>query len=410
MKFLVVTYGTEGDARPLSALCRALVDAGHEARLLADAATLGTAESLGLSTVALAGDILGTLRTDGSISRVVNQGGSFNRTARALAAIANANASAWLSAIVGAGAGCDAIIVSGLAAFVGLSAAEYLGVKAIGTGLIPITPTNAFPSPFLPSNRLPRYLNRLSHRFVNGLLWRAFRKATNVARAKVCGLAPRHAGWHSHPMLYGISPSILNRPGDWPDNARLCGQWVPSSAGWAPPRALADFLAAGEAPIYVGFGSMVGFDQRRMLKEIVAAVAGRRALFYPGWSGVETAGLPANFFAVGDTPHSWLFPRTSLVIHHGGSGTTHSAARAGVPSVVVPFAGDQFFWAERLRRAGVAMGAVNGKDLRAQALLPAIEFAQAPSVRARARALGESMRAEDGLAQATAAIENIMAR
>jgi hypothetical protein len=73
---------------------------------------------------------------------------------------------------------------------------------------------------------------------------------------------------------------------------------------------------------------MLGFDQRRLLKEIFAAVAGRRALFYPGWSGMDTASLPVNFLVVGDTPHSWLFPQTSLVVHHGGSGTAHSAARA----------------------------------------------------------------------------------
>ncbi|MGO4612053.1 glycosyltransferase, partial [Variovorax sp. 2RAF20] len=47
MKFVVATYGTEGDTRPLAALCRALMDAGHETRLLADEATLGTARSLG---------------------------------------------------------------------------------------------------------------------------------------------------------------------------------------------------------------------------------------------------------------------------------------------------------------------------------------------------------------------------
>jgi sterol 3beta-glucosyltransferase len=398
MKFVVATYGTEGDVRPFSALCRALMDAGHDARLLADASTLGSAESLGISTSVLAGDIRGTLRA-----------GNFNRTVSAIADIANANAEAWLRAIVDAGKDCDAIIVSGLAAFAGFSAAEHLRVKAIGAGLIPITPTAAFPSPFLPPNWVPRCFNRVSHRLVNGLVWRAFRKATNAARVKVCGLANRQAAWHSHPMLYGISPSLVPRPTDWPDNAQACGQWIPSSPGWIPAQSLQDFLAAGDAPLYIGFGSMMGFDTHKTLQEIVAGVAGRRALFYPGWSGVEAAFLPANFLVIGDTPHDWLLPKTSLVIHHGGSGTTHSAARAGVPSVVVPFAGDQFFWADRLRQAGVASGAVNGKDLRAQTLTQAIEFAEAHQVRARARELGDSMSAENGLAHAIVAIERIMA-
>src|SRR5581483_2929199 len=159
MKFIVATYGTEGDARPFAALCRGLMEAGHEARLLADAATLGSAQALGVPTTALAGDIRGVLSRDRAISGVVARGGGFNDTARALAKIANENAESWLRTIIEAGEGCDAVLVAGLTAFVGFSAAEYLGAKAIGAGMIPITPTAAFPSPFLPPKWVPRLLN-----------------------------------------------------------------------------------------------------------------------------------------------------------------------------------------------------------------------------------------------------------
>jgi len=209
-------------------------------------------------------------------------------------------------------------------------------------------------------------------------------------------------------MLYGISPSIIAEPEDWPDNAQICGQWLTPSAGWTPPATLTDFLAAGEAPIYIGFGSMGGFEPQKLLGEIVAAVAGRRALFYPGWSGADTSALPSNFHVLGDTPHDWLFPRTSLVIHHGGSGTSHSATRAGVPSVVVPFAGDQFFWADRLQRVGVAGAALDGRALRAASLAQRIAFAERAPIQSRAHALGEKMRSEDGLRNAVAAIEALM--
>ena len=410
MKYIAVTYGTEGDARPLAALCRALMDAGYDAMLLADAATLGSAHALGVPATALAGDIKGALQPESGISGVVAGGNGFNATAKALARIANANTEAWLRTTMEAGAGCDAAIVSGLAAFVGLSAAERLGVKAIGAGLIPITPTAAFPSPFLRPAHVPRMLNRASPRFVNAMLWRAFRKATNQARERVCGLAPRGPVWTDHPMLYGVSPALLPRPGDWPDNAQVCGQWSAPAPEWSPPQALRDFLAAGEAPVYVGFGSMVGFDRERLPGVVAEAVAGRRTLFNPGWSGVDTSGLPDNIFVVGEAPHAWLFPRTSLVVHHGGSGTTHSAARAGVPSVVVPFAGDQPFWAARSREAGVAGDPVDGKQLRPAALARAIEFAERPGVRAHASALGEVMAREDGLATAISLIETLAPR
>ena len=404
MKILVATYGTEGDARPFAALCRGLIDAGHEAVLLADAGTLGGAEALGVPTTALAGDIRAVLARDHA--RLVARGGGLDATARALAAIANANAQSWLETIIGAGACCDAVLGAGLAAFAAFSA-EHLGARMIGSGMIPITPTAAFPSPFLPAIRVPRFLNRASHGFVNGLLWRAFRRKTNAARARF-GLPRRKAVWTDLPMLYGVSPSLLPTPADWPADVRLCGQWLVRSPPWAPPPALAKFLAAGDPPIYVGFGSMAGFDAPRLIEALVAATAGRRVLFNPGWSGVEAKDLPDSFLVIGDTPHDRLFPRVAAVVHHGGSGTSHSAARAGVPSVVVPFAGDQAFWAERLRLAGVAPAAVDGRRIKADAFARAFEFCDAASTKSRASALGERMRAERGVADAVAAIERIV--
>src|SRR5262249_41560076 len=123
---------------------------------------------------------------------------------------------------------------------------------------------------------------------------------------------------------------------------------------------------------------------------------------------VRAEQLPGNFFLLREAPHDWLFPRTSLVIHHGGAGTTHSAARAGVPSVVVPFAGDQPFWADRLRRLGVAPRPLSAKRLRASTVTERLQFAERPEVRARAAALGTKMRAENGLGNAVATIETLL--
>jgi UDP:flavonoid glycosyltransferase YjiC (YdhE family) len=294
MKFIVATYGTDGDVRPLAALCRGLIDAGHEARLLADAATLGAPQALGVPTTALSGDIRGAISRDSVVAGVVAKGGGFNDTARALAKIANENAKSWLHAIIDAGEGCDAILAAGLAAFVGFSAAEYLGAKGIGCGMIPITPTRAFPSPFLPPKWAPRLLNRLSHRFVNAMLWRAFRDKTNEARA-VFKLPPRKTVWTGRPMVYGVSPSLLPTPADWPPDVRLCGQWLAQGRGWTPPPALMNFLAAGEAPIYIGFGSMTGVDKTRLLDALVEAMAGRRALFHSAGATSIRRPCPTTF-------------------------------------------------------------------------------------------------------------------
>ncbi|HIH2654192.1 TPA: glycosyltransferase [Burkholderia cenocepacia] len=405
MKLVIATYGTEGDTRPLAALGRALLDAGHDVRLLADAATLGSAAALGVPSAPLSGDIRRAIAPEGALADAVRGRGGFNDTSKALAAIANANTAAWMQEVADASAGCDALLVSGLASFVGLSVAEYRRIPAIGTGMIPITPTAEFASPFLPPGKLPRWLNRTSHRLVNALLWQAFRKSTNAARASVCGLPPRKHVWTDHPMLYGVSPALLSSPADWPANVHACGQWRVDARAWTPPPELSAFLDAGEPPVYIGFGSMAGFDRAALAAALTQALAGRRALFYPGWSGIDASLLPAHVRVIGDTPHDWLFPRVAMAMHHGGSGTTHSAARAGIPSVVVPFAGDQFFWANRLQRLGVADAPVAGRRVEAAALARAIAFAERGETKARAAALGTRIAQEEGLQRAVSAIE-----
>ena len=150
MKLVALTYGTEGDTRPIAALCRALMDAGYDIQLLADAGTLSSARDLGVPCEALAGDIRGTLQSVKVISSFAAGKDSLRATTQALAQLANQNTDAWMRQVLDTATGSDGLIVSGLAAFVGFSAAEKLGIPAIGAGMIPLTPTSSFPSPFLP--------------------------------------------------------------------------------------------------------------------------------------------------------------------------------------------------------------------------------------------------------------------
>lgn len=402
MKLLILTYGTEGDTRPLAALGHALREAGHAVSLLGDAGTLGVARALGVPAAALAGDI----------REIFTQGGALGpgATAKALVALTNANTEAWMRQTLAAAEGCDAILSSGLAGFVGLSVAERLGLPAIGASMIPLTPSRAFASPFLPPGWVPARLNRASLVLTNQLFWLAFRKALNRARATVLALPPRRVLWTEHPMLYGISPTLLPPPTDWPAQAALCGQWVaPMAAQHTPAPALLEFLAAGPPPVYVGFGSMTGIDMPAMLGALDAALDGRRAVFWSGWNGSGDARLPPNLHCIDAMPHEWLFPRMAAVVHHGGSGTSHSALRAGKPSIVIPFTGDQPFWAGQLHRLGVAPRALSAKRVDASALAAAFAFVGQSGVVARAAELGQSLASEDGLGTAVATVERLVA-
>ena len=397
MKITFLTYGTDGDTRPLLALAHAVIARGHEAHVLADVAGAPHARALGIPFTALAGDMRAAFLPGGAFGALLKDGASMTRLTRACAALARDNTRPWMEAARAVAQGSDAIVYSGLAGFVGLAVAEALGIPAIGAAMWPMTPTRAFAPPFLPVHRMPGWANVLAHRAFERMAWSMFGPALNRARQDVFGAPPRRRPWRDVPMLYGCSPTLLARPGDWPACVEITGAWaLPPAPDWQPPRALLDFLAAGPAPVYIGFGSMAGIEQAALIDAVGAVAAQRRVLFHPGWSGIDPARLPPGVFVLGDTPHDWLFPRMALVVHHGGSGTSHAAARAGVPSVVVPFAGDQFFWARRMAERGIAVTSP-AAGLDGDRLVQAVAAATAPALRGNARPAAQALAAEDGV-------------
>lgn len=403
LRIVALTFGTEGDSRPMVALCRGLHDAGHDVVLLCEQAGHAYAAECGVPFVPLAGDMAQALQA--ASAGFLRSGGDVTHTAKALAEIARANTAAWMRTALEHAARADAIVAAGLAIYVGLSCAEHLRIPAIGAGLQPMMPTREFGSPFLPPWRLPGWANVLSHRLVLGLMWRAFRGALNDARRDVTQQPPRRAEFDGYPVVCGISPVLVPQPRDWPERFVIAGQWwLPHDPAWMPPPALTAFLDAGEPPAYIGFGSMVGFDREQVQTLVVDALGGRRALLFSGWSGFGAGDLPSTVLQIGPTPHDWLLPRTSVVVHHGGAGTTHAAARAGVPSIVAPFAGDQPFWADRLTRLGIAPPAIPHKALTARRLRESLALAGDPAMHVRARSVAAAMADEHGVANAVALI------
>ena len=123
---------------------------------------------------------------------------------------------------------------------------------------------------------------------------------------------------------------------------------------------------------------------------------------------MDEVDVPDSVLMIDSAPFSWLFPRVAAVVHHGGAGTTSSGLRAGVPSVIVPFFGDQPFWGQRVAELGVGPAPVPRKRLTAERLAQAIDEAVTDeAMRERAARLGAQIRAEDGVAQAVAVVQGI---
>jgi UDP:flavonoid glycosyltransferase YjiC (YdhE family) len=212
------------------------------------------------------------------------------------------------------------------------------------------------------------------------------------------------------PLLYCYSSAVAPPPDDWGDWIDVTGYWfLDRPTDWTPPEELAAFLDDGPPPVYVGgFGNMTNRDPRELARMVVHALAktGQRAVILTGWGGLQRSELPPGICAVDWVPFDWLLPRVSAVVHHGGSGTTAASLRAGVPTVVVPFFLDQFFWGRRVHALGVGPEPILRSRLTADALTEAIRTVTTDGgMRQRAEALSRRIRAEDGVARAVATFE-----
>jgi len=197
------------------------------------------------------------------------------------------------------------------------------------------------------------------------------------------------------------SPALIPKPKDWGDHISISGFYFLSLASnYQPDADLADFLAAGPPPVYIGFGSIVVDDPNAMTKLIFEAVkkTGQRALVSKGWGGFggDELGKPDGVFMLGNCPHDWLFQHVSCVVHHGGAGTTAAGIALGQPTVIVPFFGDQPFWGAMVARAGAGPSPIPYKSLTAEGLANAILEALKPEMLERARELGARIREEKG--------------
>jgi sterol 3beta-glucosyltransferase len=215
-------------------------------------------------------------------------------------------------------------------------------------------------------------------------------------------------------VVYGYSRHLAPLPGTALAAAldsAVTGFWfLPHVPAWQPDATLAAFLAAGPPPIYVGFGSNLTGSTPDALSACYREAltrTGSRGIFFGGWGDFANIPLPPTMLRVASVPHDWLFARVAAVVHHGGAGSTSAAVAAGVPSVAMPFLGDQFFWARQLHALGCGPAPLVRQGLTTDHLTATIsDLVANPLYRANARSLGTQLRAEHGAAAAAAWIES----
>lgn len=312
---------------------------------------------------------------------------------------------AQFSVLTKLAAECDVVVGASLA-FAAPSCAEAAGKPFTFIAFAPETfPSRYHPSPGVRWQEQPRFLNRLgwwlARRIDNWML----REALDGGRAQL-GLPPiGDVLDHVAPARFSLLATDLELAPPPPDlrlAAPPTGAWLLPDPSDLPPE-VERFLSAGPPPIYIGFGSMPDARSERTRDVLVKTVRalGCRAVVFSGAAKIGGDDLGPSILSVGPLPHDRLFPRVALAVHHGGSGTCARVARAGIPQIIVPHVLDQFPFANRLYRRGLAAKPLWKNRIGSRALIARIGAAlDDKGMRERTAALGRALRDRDGVERA----------
>ncbi|WP_225913725.1 glycosyltransferase [Leptolyngbya ohadii] len=417
IRIAIIALGSQGDVQPYIALGKGLKAAGYDVCLLTHENFEGLVTSHGLAFYAMQGNVQELIETPEM--RELTEKGNFITMTLRTAKETEQVAIGWAQTALVACQGMDLLIAGVGGLYLALAIAEKFSIPLLQAFVFPFTPTRAFPGVLFPQSieRWGGTVNWLSHQALRQIIWQGSRSGDAATRKRVLDL-PLPSFWGPHrsphlhhlPTLYGFSPAVIAKPSDW-QNTYVTGYWfLDAASDWTPPPDLENFLQAGSPPVYIGFGSMGNRDPEETADLVLQALkkTGQRAILSAGWSGMQTENLPDTAFLVHSVPHAWLFPRVAAVVHHGGAGTTAAGLRAGVPTVIIPFFGDQGFWGKRVADLGVGTAPIPRKQLTVERLAQAIQTAVSDrTMRQRAASLGESIRSENGVANGVAIVQRL---
>jgi len=404
MRVVLVASGTRGDVGPMISVAEALRDLGHTPLLLGSPPFVRAAGERGIQWREIGWDHQRLIADSTKLKP--QEVGAYMKRHR------TEQTAAEIEAVLEQAADVDAIVASGMP-LGAQTAAEYLDVPYRFLALAPTYFRSAawgdplaemlFPTKGSVTRRLSWTLGRL--------LGRAVANDANLHRA-LLGLQPYGDAMDAifdragRPIL-AVHEQLATIPVDMKEHIVRCAAIRQPDAGNLTP-ATEEYLAAGDPPIFVGFGSMT--VKPKELECVSAAVekTGRRAIFAGSdWDGIE---LPTGSLRCTGEPHAQLFSRVAAVVSHGGAGTVAQAFWGGAPQVVLAFGGDQPYWGRATVQAGVAPATFSLRKVDRTALSLAIEEAVTGDYAEQARAFAAEAASTDGAADVAAEVLRGIAR
>ena len=421
MKIAITTVGTRGDLQPYIALGLGLKNSGYEVLIVSAKNEESFVRNYGLDFYALDVDIQKIMEGDdvqemAKGSNPVKFIISHLKCSKSLKALmVKTQGEIW-----NACKNADLIIFHpGMP--LGFFLAKEKNKKAILATPFPVVTTKEYPSIlFYALPKLGSYYNLLTHFIFDKVFWALAKSPvkefwTNSVKTGVkFDISPLKQQIKSGGLvLNGYSKLLFPHAKLWPNNIHTTGGWIiESEPNFLPPKELDDFIKNGEMPIYIGFGSMKDLNTFNKTIAIIIdtlKITKQRAVVGLGWTTNNyKEKLPNNIFLVESVPHTWLFPKMKILIHHGGAGTTAAGLRAGKPTIIIPHNADQPAWGQRVFELGVGSKPIEKSKLNADNLSKTILYCIKPVIIENAEQLGQKLKSENAVQKAVEIIDRFI--
>jgi UDP:flavonoid glycosyltransferase YjiC (YdhE family) len=402
--------------QPYIALALGLMEKGHEVTLLANENFREFVEGYGVGFFPLYGNIEAMVHSPELVA-VLKSGNAIAYLRQMRNMMQKIQSQVNVDMMQGA-ANADVLIAGPLTMAWVYSIAEKLDKKwAVVQLSVPAIPTKEFPFAGFAFFNAPWY-NLFTYKLVRSIYWRINKKDINQYRVSL-GLPLlmqsilKNIDDQKILQLYAISPSLIARPEDWDATIDITGFLTitggkrKSQVTDQAPEGLVEWLKQGEAPIYIGFGS-IPIPNPGLFADILVDMltnTNHRFIFCMGWSDLPDLPTHSRLFVIKYVDHEWLFPQCKTVITHGGIGTIAAALKAKIPPVIVSIFADQPLWGKIIADKNLGIH-LPFKKLTKKKLLHAIATTQTFKIKQNASIIGERISSEDGLQSAINALEN----
>jgi UDP:flavonoid glycosyltransferase YjiC (YdhE family) len=406
LRIVVAALGSRGDVQPFLNLGVGLRENGHDVQMAVPENFMELVKEHGLGFVSIRGDFKKMLSsTEGR--KFLKSKNPITFVSR-IKKLSNELMQTMQDDIYDALDGADACVFSYLCGPV-IDVAEKTRIPCFLGMVYPVLRTGEYPNLAVTLKNLGSHFNKWTYDLFTFFMWIAFGSICNNWRKTRLGLSKspifQRIEKSGIPILAAYSSYVVPKPTDWPVQAYVTGYWFPNVRDdWQATGELENFLASGPPPVCVTFGSMTDNEIDQITKLIKHTLKNERlrGIFVASWSGMGKAEAESNdFYYLESIPYNWLFPKVAAVLQHGGAGTLAATLEAGIPPIVLPFVGDQKFWAQQVYKLGVAPKPFRRSALNEKRLSSALRIAiNDKSLRKKAYELGCSIRGENGVAAA----------